>query len=936
MGLFALMFTSRRLNSIVGSDEEAWTQAGRHCMPRYWQVLSLPDSRYTPTSVEARMMLKYALIHERQCLQALVSADFAPYCLKSTGLQLNALSRALPSARYTTNDLDHAHESAATSSAPRRAGLKRSKSIPADEYGHTEEIEASPLSDSLTLEHASSLPGSVEVAIENPLAHSSSEASEIADEDDASEMAHGGETVQVDLPDVIIADSPGALKKHYNPIHRGFSKLIHVATGRSKARKARSNSEGTPVVSKPLSSSKKRSFKFDESNATQGHSSGADEAWFRLPTPSDVALPNFTPGCWRIMSEANLLASVLSVYNGNERLVSTGAYMVRKLCFIEPATTLEEEGSIRSRLANTSIVSVLLEALRQFKKNHVTVSSILVALGNLAISRVLATQIGDRGLSLIVNVMSMHRSAAKVIEYGTFLLLNVCDGRVEYKRKLRSLGMPQLIVKILDKFVASLMPNRNHPAVIAADHPISPLTGATATASSRATSSASMSLSASAPSSKTHTPSVSATSSSSLTSSLKSVSSSATASSATCWREKLSLSIQPAIDLHLFMRESQLSSEDGDDVPDSPRSREQAGGSGGSSEMDLSTAETEEETSTEDYDSTEESSDEHLGDEEDAKDEKACKWMLKKRPHFAQLQADFAHQRTAEISMMRRLLDLMSVLGSEYDILKPDLAVKTANLLGDLTIALFGCPWPQVDLLLSSAFRTLIVIFEWESQSRELRDNAQLVRSLSILSKLFMRAHIPLKYSPSCNLVIFSLIWKKWDQSAMRKRLVNLIVSSLRLLVAEVDAAKADRADPVQISSATSSSASMSSLPEMKTNGGSFTWRPRAIVIPSAAMLGDMAHAFYELRGYIRDTGVLQVLRSLREDEDLFEEAERDRLGDALDEFEDNPLLRGRHRQRQQMMQQMQQLQAQQAQDQADVNVPAPAPVNNVAMVAGA
>ena len=96
-------------------------------------------------------------------------------------------------------------------------------------------------------------------------------------------------------------------------------------------------------------------------------------------------------------------------------------------------------------------------------------------------------------------------------------------------------------------------------------------------------------------------------------------------------------------------------------------------------------------------------------------------------------------------------------------------------------------------------------------------------------------------------------------------------------------------------------------------------------------MLGDMAHAFYELRGYIRDTGVLQVLKSLHEDEDLLEEAERGRLADALDEFEDNPLLRGRHRQRQQIAQQNQQLRAQQAQDQADAN-PAPAP----AVVAGA
>lgn len=928
MGLFALMFTSRRLNSIVGSNEEAWTQAGRLCMPRYWQVLSLSDSRYTSTSVEARMMLKYALIHERQCLQALVSADFAPYCLKSTGLQLNALSRALPSARYSANELDHALEEAATPSAPRRAGLKRSKSIPAEEYGHTEEIEASPLSDSQTLEYASSLPGSVEVAIENPLAHSSSEASEIADDDDASEMAHGGETLQVDLTDVVIADSPGALKKHYNPIHRGISKLIHVATGRSKARKARSNSEGTPVASKPITPAKKRTFKFEESYSAQGHSSGADEAWFKLPTPSDVALPNFTPGRWRIMSEANLLASVLSVYNGNERLISTGAYMVRKLCFIEPATTLEEEGSIRSRLANTSIVSVLLEALRQFKKNHVTVSSILVALGNLAISRTLATQIGDRGLSLIVSVMSLHRSATKVIEYGTFLLLNICDERVEYKRKLRSLGMPQLVVKILDKFVSTLLPNRNHPAVIAADHPTGLASASTASMASGSASIGTLSLSASAPSSKTHAPIASATSSSSLTSSLKSNSTSSASSSS---REQLSLSIQPAIDLQLFLRESQLSSENEDDVPESPRSREQAGGSGGSTEADLSTAETDEETSTEDYDSTEESVQEYLGDEEEAKDEKACKWMLKKRPHFAQLQADFAHRRTGELAMMRRLLDLMSVLGSDYDIIKPELAIKTVNLLGDLTIALFGCPWPQVDTLLGSAFRTLIVIFEWEGQSRELRDNALLVRSLSILSKLFMRSHIPLKYSPSCNLVIFSLVWKKWDQNAMRKRLVNLIVSSLRLLVSEVDAAKANRSEPVHFSSTTSSSASMSSLPEMKSNKNAFTWRPASIVIPSAAMLGDMAHAFYELRGYIRDTGVLQVLKSLHEDEDLLEEAERGRLADALDEFEDNPLLRGRHRQRQQIAQQNQQLRAQQAQDQADAN-PAPAP----AVVAGA
>lgn len=848
------------------------------------------------------MFLKYALIHERQCLQALVSPEFVPFCLKSTGLSLNALSRALPSARYTADDLNQPQDFQATVSTSSHARLRRSSSIQADEYRHTEEIDAATFADSLSHERGSSLPGSVEVAIEHPLAHSSSETSEIVDEDDASEVAHGGETLQVELPDVVMADFPGSHKKHHNPIQRGISKIINVATGRSKARKARSSSEGTPVVSQSSAPSKKRLLKYEESVFSLGNSSGVDEAWFKLACPEDVVLPNLTPGRWRIMSEANLLASVLSVYCNNETLMTTGAYVVRKLCFLESADMLDDVSSIRCRLANTSLVSVLLEALRQFKKNHQTVSTILVALGNLAISRVLATQIGDRGLSLIVASMSLHRSRPKVIEYGTFLLLNVCDSRVEYKRKLRSLGMPQLVVKILDKFVSSLRPDHHHPAVIAAE---GGPTSATFTESQKSPRDVASEKSEKSdkPHHHRHHHHTVTNSSGSHASSSSAPSTGASASSHPTWKEKLFNSVQPAIDLHEFLNDIQLQSEN--EGGDSPRSRGHVGGSGGSSEAELSTAETDEEESYGDDDSSEASAEEESATGEDEKDEKACKWMYKRRPHFAQLQADFCHRRAPELTMMKRLLDLMSVLGSEYDILKPELALKTATLLGDMTISLFGCPWPHVDALLTSAFRTLVVIFEWDTQSRDWRYNLKLVRSLTILSRMFVRAHVPLRYSSSCNLVIFSIIWKKWDQDVMRKRLINLIVASLRLEMSF----KSGRGDSMRLASSASSSA-----PSDAKSGASAQnhTRSRSVVIPSAAMLGDMAHAFYDLRGYIRDTGVLQVLRALRDDEALFEEAERDRISDILDEFEDNPLLRGRHRQRQAMMQQMQQLQQQQ------------------------
>lgn len=914
------MFTSQKLNSIVGSDGLAWTQAGEHCLPRCWRVLSLPDSRYTSNSLEMRLLLKYALIHERQCLSALISADFSPFCLRSSGLQLDALSRALPSARYTVNDFNQLQDPSATHSRGRRAGLKRSQSIPADDYRHTEENEASVIAEANEHLHAPSPPASVEVAIENPLEHNSSEEVENVAEEEVNEIPSGGESVQVDLPDVVLADTPNSLKKHHNPLQRSITKLFHVATGKSKARKPRSNSEGTPVASSlpMLHPSKKRVYKFEESGYGQDVNPGVDEAWFKLPNPANFRLPNSASTHWRMMSETNLLASVLSVYGNNERLICTGAYVIRKLCYMESPALLDEPTSIRCRLANTTVVSVLLDALRQFKKDHHTVAAILVALGNLAISSVLASQIGDRGLSLIVAAITLHRSKPKVVEFGAFLLLNVCDGRIEYKRKLRSLGMPQLIVKILDKFVSSLKPNRHHPSVIASDIMSSSSSSSIEASPSKSVKNLRTS-EGSSPNKKVQPiahatiPRLNASTPSKVN----------VSSIQRTWRDRLAAVVQPTIDLQESMTDSQLPSES-DDVPDSPRSREHGGGSGGSSEADFLTDESDDETAEAESEVAAEvrpRDDENYGNNGEAEeelDEKACKWMLKRRPLFAQLQGDFGHlRRSEELVMMRRLLDLLSVLSSGYDMIKPELAQKAISLLGELTVALFGCPWPHIDSLLNSAFRALVVIYEWDVQSHDWRHNSILARSLCILSKAFLRAEVPLKYDYSCFLIIFSIIWKRPDQNWLRKRLVNLIVSMFRMEANNLDLSNSS----YEFGLRSQSSSSVGPQEEAKGSKRSVS------IFHAAAMLGDMAHSFYEIRMYICETGVLKILKVLSEDENMFKLEDRNRIGDILDEFEDNPLLRGRHRQRQAMMQQMQQLQQQQQQDDAPI-APAPNPVN--------
>lgn len=998
------------MENMVVNSESAWAQAGKSCLPRCWRVLSASDSRYPVNSLESRLLLKYAMTHERQCLQALISADFVPLCLRSSGISLSALSRALPTARYASLYPNESEEPCPTEKSQSKPSLKRHKSTGS-------EIEkpnhASSRADSDAELIASSAPLSIDALVDNIIPQELKLENIIEARGEGGErFARAGERRENarsptgssdsgEIADVMIADSPATSKKRANPLQRGFSKLLNVSTWRNKSKGEGEASgiqeEGSGSASpRGTHTTKRRALKFEDPlPIAQGeNASGVDEAWFKMKEPKQFKIPGFCrSGRWRVMSEINLLVSTMSVYCNNERLTCIGAYVVRKMCFLDGDTNNED--SIRSRFANSPIVTVLLDALTHFKKSAQTVASVLVALGNLALSNLLACQIGDRGLTLIFNAIQRHRANPKVVEYGTFLLLNVCDARVEYKKKLRSIGIHQFIVKELSRFVKSIQPNSHHPAIIAQEttpyttqkqsrraqkwrsenekvnsgaeipfnspnQSLSSLpcfdTASTQTMSSQSTtnkdgkrcrtessSSASGSHSASSSTSNYTKQSSQASNEASRddeagnvrppqgTSALNlpipfpspslpasQVATPRSTSSSNTLAKPLPMtsqarvlaSLKPVIDLHHLLRdiceygENEYSSHT-DKHSESPREGSSYGDvgqeeEGGEIEEEDSASESSEESAEES-----EEEEEQVSSKEEDKDEKTCKWILKKRPQFVQLEYDLSHHRNADMAMLRRLLDLLSVLGADYDILKSDLAIKTTKLLGNLIIALYGCPWAPVDTLLSSAFRALVVIYEWDVTARDSRYNDVLVRSLLLLSGAFVKAQITLRYMASCFLVIFSLIWKSWSVNILHKRLIKVISASLKQEIV-FGGQKQEISHRVLLRRQTSYLMGNSGRP-----GGTVTSsNSRSVAIPSAAMLGDLAREHYELREFIRGTGVLQLLRTLRDQDETeggYEEDERLRLADILDEFEDNPLLRGRHRARQELQLQLQQ-----------------------------
>jgi hypothetical protein len=790
---------------------------------------------------------------------------------------------------------------------------------------------------------------------------------EEATEEEDENFEEAGTEDTVAIPDL-------ATTKKHSTLHRSFSKFKQVVGMIHKSTKATTLPQ--PVSSKTKSSgqllppkaSKKRSVKFEEH--VQGVTGGVDEAWFHLAEPSSklAKIGRSSTTRWRVMTEANLIVSVMAVYAFNPKVITVGAYMVRRMCFSGANPPTDEIASLRMRLANTPIVTVLLDALENFRKDQEVVTAVLVALGNLALTNVAACAIGDHGLGRVVRAMKRHKDVPKVVDCGIILLLNVTDTRVEYKKKLRELSVPHFLVKELAKFVHSLHQATRSPtddmrsgSSIASNTPSDRQTPTkrygkkSSSKPSRAASNISENLkpvirahkliqlgetlpcpihearngvssplpsstTASTPSSTSiveksdakdvltrrprkdsNRPSKSKRNNGNIeqveqidmdeqSSSSSFSSSSASPSSPSLWSGDASRysgatppanlasldisSSSPVAFTPVNSQRSRVGSNGPAVMPTSRSGHDNDNGFGDSTQftMDGFDNDDPELDIDQDGDTNDEASRRPRG--VDKKDPKSSAWTLRRRPPFSFLASQVA-ERGAEFATMRRVIDLITVLGADYDILRLDVTLKCSSLLGDAIIILFGLPLPHVDLLLSSAFRCLLVIYEWDIQHQDWTYSSQLVRSLLMLSDALVSAHIFLQYLSNCFLVCFSLVWKRMDQYEERRLLVDLLIASMRMI-----APKPSDEDPR--SHKTSSSASL-------TNSHA----RNALIITGAAMLGDLAHSYYDLRTHIRDSGVIQVIRSLRDQ--VVDPKHLDRLNDILDEFEDNPLLRGRH-----------------------------------------
>jgi len=920
MQLFATMMTSVRLRQLVSGDGVAWRLAGSACLPLSWQAVTMPGARFDVLSMEAKLFLKYVVLHERCCAQALVSPDFRPFCLRATGVSLSVLSRSLPSARFFST----------TSSSSTDPSHPPSPSTTTTTTTSTISTTDSQLQSAANTSLAPNAPPTPEPALSasrlelvyphvshrtEPLSFNAPQAQgaqtgEERGEDEPALDAGGGEVPNVDIPGFFMSDAVPSAKKPHGVLRRSLSKLKHVAHLFHKPSKSSSSGDGQGSFSKRLV--KYDSPQVDDVLSGEPKSSitvasvveGVDKAWFGLADPKSLCIPGLASSRWRVMSEENLLVSVMSVYRFNPRVISVGAYIVRRLCYLEPPSLLHNLHSIRARLSSTSIVDALLQALEEYQKECTLASAILVALGNLALTSVSARAIGERGLPLVVRVMKRHHSVPRVVDYGIFLLLNVCDGQQEFKRKLRDLDFPELAVKQIAKFIRPLRPNGKFVP--------------TAAPTSTAPATASQAPPAPRKDQKAFDSSITIASTT-----LNEVSASLVSAGA---KGQVLTSLKPVLDSYRFQPpRSQLALSSSYDQRSLTDSIPYIVGCGGSEAgvTDSTTSEGEDsfDVTSGDMDLEEEVKEEvwrrQTRDIEEA-DERASRWILKRRPTLSFVQSVLHNEhRLSELAMIRKYLDVLCVLGSDYDMLKPDLAVKCATLIGDLIIMLYGIPLPHVDSLLVAAFRCLLVIFEWGVLNQDSAYCGPFLFSLIFFSETFIKSHIMVPYMINCYLIIFSLLWKRWDHTRERRRFVDILIATLKL--------EALRRPPSMLNAMTSSSSSghtraaesrtrktsSSSVPSLASPSSSpiptstsassslssstATTSPTSapqtqlLLITCAAMLGDFAHASYEMRSHIRDSGVLQLLRLYR---DEAQGTTLDKLNDSLDEFEDNPLLR--------------------------------------------
>lgn len=820
LSLYAMLFLSQRFEKLVAGSNTAWTQAGFACLPHAWSILSAPGMLYTTYSLEARLFLKYAILYERFSAQALMSQNFRPYCLKCTGVSLPSLAKLLPSHDQRFSAAYHIPPSEWRSpTSPETA--RQAETSPSS--------TKSSVSPSNTILAPSPEPQTMPVAIEHqenaPIADETGEQAQ----NDENTAGEGGELEDPTDLQVAIADGSSFSFKPHGSLLKSLSKLKNMM---DRMRKTPKTVPSPAPVSKspgPASSgSKRRHLAFDDNLAQEVTHYGVDEAWFRLADPKNLVVPGFAFGDWRVKSEVQHLVDLVSAFHLNPRVVSIGAYIVRRLCYLDSATDSSIVSSIRTRLSSTGVEEMLLETLEVFKKDAAVVASILVALGNLALANVSACFIGEHGLSLIVRVMKRHRDSPKIIENAIFLLLSVCDKRIEYKKKLKNLDLPQFIVKSLNKFVASIRQSDKPSA-------------------------------ASSKSSKKNEPKPAEALNASLSSSILSYSSSTS--------PKTSSVLSSSSNTHdrSSLVDSQGMNHGGSDRgahSDSYSSMPELGEA-----VEVVAAEVSEEASEEEEDI--------LGRTE-APNERTCKWIMKHRVLPTTLHDDWIQQHLSDIMMIRRLLDMLSVLSADYDIVKGDLSLKSATVISEIIVMLFGAPYSCIDSVVTSAFRCLLVIYEWDVHNEVWSNLEMFVHSLLILASSFVKAKIKLPYIANCYLLIFSLVWKKWNLDTERKELVNLILASLRQ---EVPQPSLDR----------ESAASNESL----ANGAPKTTpKISPLLIPAAAMLGDMAQTFFSIRTHITDMGGVQLLRSFKEG---LEGENLRRLSAALDEFEDNPLIRARN-----------------------------------------
>jgi len=814
LSLYAMLFLSQRFEKLVGGAKSAWTQAGFACLPHAWSILSAPGMLFTTHSLEARLFLKYAILYERFSAQALMSQNFRPYCLKCTGVSLPSLAKLLPSNDQRFSAAYHIPPSEWRGPASPETA-RQAETAPSS--------TKTSVSPSYPIVSPSPEPQTMPVAIEHqenaPVANETAEGAQNTEDTGQG----GGELEDPSDFQVAIADGSSFSFKPHGSLLKSLSKLKNMMDRMRKTPKT--TPSPAPISKSPGptgAGTKRRHLAFDDSLAVEVTRYGVDEAWFRLPDPKNLVVPGFAFGDWRVKSEVQHLVDLVSAFHLNPRVVSIGAYIVRRLCYLDSATDSADVSSIRTRLSSTGVEEMLLETLEVFKKDTEVVASILVALGNLALAHVSACFIGDHGLGLIVRVMKRHRESPKIIENAIFLLISVCDKRIEYKKKLRNLDLPQFIVKSLNKFISSIRQS-DKPTAVASK------------------------------SSKKNEPKPAEALNAALNNSILSHPSSAS--------PKPSSILSSSSTIASSLVDSQGMTNGGSD---------RAHSDSYSSMPELGEAD---EAADANDDSDEE---EGILHRTVAPNERTCKWIMKHRVLPTTLQDDWVQQHLFDIMMIRRLLDMLTVLSADYDIVKGDLSLKSATVISEIIVMLFGAPFPSIDSVVTSAFRCLLVIYEWDVHNEVWSNLEMFVHSLLILASSFVKAKIKLPYIANCYLLIFSLVWKKWNLDTERKELVNLILASLRQ---EVPQPSYD-SESKELNASSGSGAS-------KT-----TPKVSPLLIPAAAMLGDMAQTFFSIRTHITDLGGVQLLRSFKEG---LEGENLRRLSAALDEFEDNPLIRARN-----------------------------------------